>query len=772
MKRYCLLILLLSCYKLAVAQTSNFDELSLPVLRQKLSVASKDTNRVKLQLAIGHLMLLKASVSSKDVDSAKNFSDQVSALSKKLNYHFGIINATLLSSEILYFQHDMEKGIKNAQSALAFSIRHRNDDGQARSYYMIARYYPGSDSVSLDKKIYYVGRALTLFRKEKNMLWYSYMLTVNADQLFRAGRNSEGLKLLFEALNLGKAVSRRTVEGIYWNIGRISMRTGDYTNALKYNLLAIRTAGEVNDTTMQLGWIKHMVASTYIRFGDYRRAIPYSLDVLRLAKRFKAPFFTRLESSSLAYEYVHSNKLPEALAVLNELKSKAVTIEDKISVNVDILYSLVYSKKIVQSERYSKAIKDSLYLISPDNISLILNAYNSLAWYYTATGQRNQVYYYSNLYAALARKLSYNQDIEMAEDRYYKLFIVNRDPKSVIGHFLKDQEFRDSVYNRVKAYQAFLLDMEDETLTKNRHIDSLTLDAQLKEIKLKRNKFIQNSVIFGALMLLIMTGLVYSRYRLKQRSNALLTKQKSEIDEQNMVLQQLVRDKNALLKDKDELLAEKELLFKEVNHRVKNNLQSVMLLLENQAATLDGEAFDAINISRHRIYAMSLVHDKLIESAKLKSVNMGDYLPQLIEHIRDSFQGQTAVNISICAEELIIDVTLALPLALIINEAVTNAYKYAFPNRRDGEVRILFERVNEQLRLKISDNGIGIGNKAITKTGSGMGLKLIGGLCQDIDAELKIINDAGTSIVILVGSDLRQEVVDLDVSLNHLPDTD
>ena len=57
--------------------------------------------------------------------------------------------------------------------------------------------------------------------------------------------------------------------------------------------------------------------------------------------------------------------------------------------------------------------------------------------------------------------------------------------------------------------------MENETLAKNRHIDSLTLDAQLKEISLKRNKLIQNTAIFGALMLLIMTGLIYSRYRLK-----------------------------------------------------------------------------------------------------------------------------------------------------------------------------------------------------------------------------------------------------------------
>lgn len=771
MKKYLLFILLLMLISPSFAQTSNFDELPLPVLRQKLLTSPDDTTTVKLQLALGHLMLLKGAVNAQDIDSAKRFSHQAAVLSKKFNYQFGIINAMLLNAEVLYFVREMDKGLGIAHNAMDFSVRRSNNDGEARSYFMISRYYPGSDSTSLEKKIFYVNKALALFRKNRNMLWYSYVLITDADLLFQAGRNSEGLKLLFEALNLGKAVSRRTVEGIYWNIGRISMRTGDYTNALKYNLLAIKTAGEVKDTTMQLGWIKHLVASTYVRIGDCRRAIPYSLEVLKLAKHLNYAGFIRMESSLLAYEYVHTKRLPEALAVLEEMKSKALSRGDKIAVNTDILYSLICSKEVVRAGPYATAIKDALHLVPPDKIAQILNAYNALVWYYSETSHHDQVYRYSNLYAALARKLSYNQDIDMAEDRYYKLYIVNRDPGSVIGRFLKDQQFRDSVYNRVKAYQAFLLDMENETLTKNRHIDSLTLDARLREIRLKRNRMIQTGTIFGTLMLLIITGLIYSRYRLKQRSNALLTRQKEEIDQQNISLQQLIRDKNALLKDKDELLAEKELLFKEVNHRVKNNLQSVMLLLENQAATLDGEAFDAVNISRHRIYAMSLVHDKLIESAKLKSVNIGEYLPQLIEHIRDSFQGQITVNISTSAEDLVIDVTLALPLALIINEAVTNAFKYAFPDRKDGKVRIIFEKVNGQLRLEISDNGIGIGSRAKVKGGSGMGLKLIRGLCQDIDAELKIINNAGTSLVILIADDPYQEVVDLDIALEHLPDT-
>ncbi|SEO10145.1 histidine kinase dimerization/phosphoacceptor domain -containing protein [Mucilaginibacter sp. OK283] len=772
MKKCQLFILLLFFVKSSFAQTSGFDELPLPVLRQKLSVSTNDTNTVKLQLALGHLMLLKATKGERDIDSAKKFADQAAVLSHRLNYDFGIINAILLSAETFYHRNDRETGLKIAQNALAFSKMHNNSDGEARSYHLIAQYYPTSDPVSLRSRISYINKAIAIFRKNRNNLWLSFLLTQNADMLTQAGRSTEGLKLLFEALNLGKGVSRRTVEGIYWNIGRISMAIGDYTNALKYDLLAVKTAKEVNDTTMQVVYIQHLIASTYIKAGDYDRAIPYSIKVLKMAKRYNETWCVKMASSALAFAYTHSNRLPQALGVLNELKSVASSDFDKLSVNVDFLNSLVFAKQFSQAGHYVKELKKLLPVIPPNNPAVIMDAYNALAYYYSETKQLKLALHYTDLYAALAHQLKYVEEITAADDRYYKLVKLDRRSRSDVGTFFKDQEIRDSAYNKVKAYQIFLLDMENETLEKNRHIDSLTMDAQIKEIKLKRNQLIQKVTICGSAMLLIITGLIYSRYRLKQHSNALLTLQKEEIDNKNNVLQQLIMDKNELLKDKDELISLKDLLFKEVNHRVKNNLQSVILLLENQAAILEGEAFDAVNISRHRIYAMSLVHEQLIESSKLKSVNMSLYLPQLIEHIKDSFQGPTQVNIRISVEELMIDVSLALPLALIVNEAVTNAFKYAFPNRKNGEVYVAFGMIKEQIRLEIADNGKGMDNQVKTKKNSGMGLNLMRGLCEDIDAKITFKNASGTRIVVVCDNDRRQEEINLDLALDHLPDLD
>lgn len=271
------------------------------------------------------------------------------------------------------------------------------------------------------------------------------------------------------------------------------------------------------------------------------------------------------EAASIIEKYRNNEKCLHSGQALPILSSDL----DKLSVSVAFLNTLIYAKQLSQADRYAQEVKKMLSGIPSDNTTARIDAYNALASYYSEINHFKQAYHYAELYAVMAHKFNHMEDITVDEGRYYKLVKLNRNTKSVIGQFFKEQEIRDSAYNKVKAYQIFLLDMENESLEKNRHIDSLIIDAQLKAVKLKRNQLIQKVTFCGAVLLLIITGLIYSRYRLKQRSNALLTSQKEEIDHKNNILQQLIVDKNELLKDKDELLQEKELLFREVNHRVK-----------------------------------------------------------------------------------------------------------------------------------------------------------------------------------------------------------
>jgi two-component sensor histidine kinase len=153
-------------------------------------------------------------------------------------------------------------------------------------------------------------------------------------------------------------------------------------------------------------------------------------------------------------------------------------------------------------------------------------------------------------------------------------------------------------------------------------------------------------------MLLVLLGLGYNRYRLKLRSNQLLEAKQQEINEKNQRLQQLLGEKDNLLEEKehlithqdhilsekDGLLREKEWLLREVHHRVKNNLQIVMSLLNSQVATLqDKAALSAIQDSQNRVQAIALIHQKLYQAEGLARIPMKAYIEEVVAYLRDTY---------------------------------------------------------------------------------------------------------------------------------------
>ncbi|HMC87837.1 MAG TPA: sensor histidine kinase, partial [Chitinophagaceae bacterium] len=254
--------------------------------------------------------------------------------------------------------------------------------------------------------------------------------------------------------------------------------------------------------------------------------------------------------------------------------------------------------------------------------------------------------------------------------------------------------------------------------------------------ELHQNKLTRNIMIAGAALLLIIVGLLFSQFRLKQRSNAAMNKK-------NLALQHLV--------------SEKEWLLKEVHHRVKNNLHTVICLLESQASYLENDALKAIEDSQHRIYAMSLIHQKLYQSEDVKTIDMSVYLPELIHYLSDSFDTNDKICFQLDIEPLMLGVSQAIPIALIINEALTNSIKYAFPQNRKGIIEITMHKTADQITLMIADNGIGIDEAIANLPSTSLGLKLIKGLSEDINASINIKNDKGTKILIVFNVDPLHE---------------
>jgi two-component sensor histidine kinase len=129
----------------------------------------------------------------------------------------------------------------------------------------------------------------------------------------------------------------------------------------------------------------------------------------------------------------------------------------------------------------------------------------------------------------------------------------------------------------------------------------------------------------------------------------------------------------------------------------------VISLLESQAMYLENDALKAIESSKHRIFSMSLIHQKLYQSEDVKTIDMSVYLPELVSYLRDSFDAGKYIHFNLEVEPVQLCIAQAVPLALVLNEAITNSAKYAFPGNRLGEISIKMRQTGENIELIIRE---------------------------------------------------------------------
>lgn len=196
-------------------------------------------------------------------------------------------------------------------------------------------------------------------------------------------------------------------------------------------------------------------------------------------------------------------------------------------------------------------------------------------------------------------------------------------------------------------------------------------------------------------------------------------------------------------------LNEKEVLLREIHHRVKNNMQVISSLLRLQSNYIqDPHSQMLLKESQNRIRTMSLVHEKLYQSKDLTEIDADDYLAHLIHFLMRSYTirpDQVDVVMDISKIKLKIDT--AIPCGLIINELVTNALKYAFPDGRKGQITVSLQMVADDntLEFVVADNGVGLPEGFSWQDSSSLGLQLVSILVQDqLQGDIEMIRDSGT----------------------------
>lgn len=225
-------------------------------------------------------------------------------------------------------------------------------------------------------------------------------------------------------------------------------------------------------------------------------------------------------------------------------------------------------------------------------------------------------------------------------------------------------------------------------------------------------------------------------------------------DQQTLLLQGValnITDRKAAETRLKASLAEKEVLLKEIHHRVKNNLQIIDGLLQMQARRASAPLIRrALQDSQNRIASIALVHEKLYCSSNLANIDFTHYIPDLVFHLFETYKiGSNQIHLSIQVDPITLDIETAITCGLILNEIVSNALKYAFPNQRTGEIQIRFYPCDHRmLVLSIQDNGIGLPATVDIDHTQTLGMALIRGLTEQLEGSLDIDRQHGTRFTI------------------------
>lgn len=200
-------------------------------------------------------------------------------------------------------------------------------------------------------------------------------------------------------------------------------------------------------------------------------------------------------------------------------------------------------------------------------------------------------------------------------------------------------------------------------------------------------------------------------------------------------------------------LEEREVLLREIHHRVKNNMQVVSSLLGIQSNSITDEKFKAIFMdSQNRVYAMALIHEKLCQSDNLAQIDLKDYIGDVVSNISGTYGQKGNIKFDIDIGQIPIKIDYAVPCGLIINEIITNSFKYAFPDGRQGIIKIrakLNGDDNNTVKLSIGDNGIGIAKDVDVRNTKSLGLKLITSLTEgQLHGNIVINRENGTEFQI------------------------
>jgi two-component sensor histidine kinase len=503
--------------------------------------------------------------------------------------------------------------------------------------------------------------------------------------------------------------------------GMVSYIKGEALLAVENYLTSLKLFEELRED-WYVAVVLNNIGAAYVLRKKTDQTIKYYEEALEKFKDLKDTAWIANVSNNLAIQYIDLQQFEKGLEIQLEVlqifesskdEESALLIKGNIANTYYQLGNINKAKEMARS-----------YLAHPlaeNDLTQKINVLSTLA---RAEWKLNN---YSSakliIQQAIQLAKSEGRKNELSNALYHQTQILESagEYKAALHSFREYHQMYDTLLNAEKDAKLVELLTQYEVDKKE---NTITLLNQEKVIA-QRNLYI---LAVGALGLFVLMLLAIYFYNKRQKYVSLLEQKNQTITV---------------------MLEEKEFLIKEIHHRVKNNLQIVSSLLQLQSRyIIEPNAIEALHDGDNRVKSMAIIHHHLYSSDNVTAVNIKNYTDNLLENLSATYSTlDKEIEMKLDIDPIFLDVSLMIPLGLIINEIITNAFKYAFTNRSNGAITVTIKEHEDELIVRIQDDGVG---KEIVQNQVGFGTRMINAFLKKLNASMETNINNGTAIRISI----------------------
>lgn len=558
------------------------------------------------------------------------------------------------------------------------------------------------------KAMAFTKKGLQFTRDKNDILWNGRFKITQGAILLRMEK-LDSARIVLEAAK--RQVKKEDLPFLNTQLGYVFERKGQLVNAINFAMECLRLGEELQDKKA-IALAYSDLSNLFWKQAKYEKGLEYGLASTAI---FAQRGINDLDYNFTLYvvgnNYLALNKYDEAL----QYYENAIAMGERYGFynNLsDIYISLV--------DLYAYLDNFELAQVAGENAvkyaELLHNEFMVMrSWLSVGKLQYLQGKYISSI-ASLQKAI--NIATEDFGDEFYLSQAYETLGKAYAGnHNYQEAYMAFEAYDKLKN-QYFTAEADEKSAQIHAQFDLANKESTIltQVSQLRKQRFQQTLASVLAVMFFLLLLTLFITYKNNIKKSKLLEKQNLE----------------------------KEFLLKEIHHRVKNNLEVVSSMLSLQAEQIqDPNISGALLESENRVFSMGMIHQNLYLGKNLSTVEMKDYFMKLGTHIVHSFGMRDRVGIQYAMQPVEVNVDVAIPLGLIVNELLTNSLKYAFPKNRKGTIEVCLSQQDENtLILLVKDDGIGQPEKAIKNTG--FGTMLVGLLTQQLNGTLEKNTVKGT----------------------------